>query len=93
MTTSTLTDFRTHTKRHIARMRRTGEPEILTYRGKPQSVVLTPEAYEAMAKAVERAETIEMIRVGAAQCDAGLGRPFREVFQEMAKKHGIKLPK
>ena len=91
MTTATLTDFRTNTKKHITRLRRTGEPEVLTLHGKAQSVMLSPEAYDDMARRLDRAETVEMIRVGLKQVAEGKCRPAREFFAEFAQKNGIDL--
>jgi hypothetical protein len=40
----------------------------------------------------ERAEVIAAIHESEADIAAGRGRPFREVFADIAKKHGITLP-
>ena len=91
MTTATLTDFRTHTSQHIARLRRTGEPEVLTLHGKPQSVVLSPEAFEKMAALAEYQTSVADIRTSLAEYEAGKGMNAKDALRKLARKHKVVL--
>jgi PHD/YefM family antitoxin component YafN of YafNO toxin-antitoxin module len=49
-----LTDFARNTKAHLARLRRTGRPELLTVNGKAEVVVQSAAAYQRLIEALER---------------------------------------
>jgi prevent-host-death family protein len=65
-----LTDFKQNAQEHLARLRTTGRPEVLTVNGKAEAVVMTPETYDRlmdMAVGDVRAK----IAVGLNQARAG----------------------
>ena len=84
-----LSDFQRNTKAHVERLKETGHPEVLTVNGKAELVVLAAETFQAWVDKIERAEAIEGIRQGLAEAEAGKGRPAREAFQAVRKKHRI----
>ena len=43
-----LTEFHRHTKKHMARLRTTGRPEVLTVNGKAKLIVQDADAYQRM---------------------------------------------
>jgi len=65
-----LTDFRTRAKEHLARIRKTGRPEILTVNGRAEAVLLPPALYDRLVE-LALAEVREKIDLGLAQADRG----------------------
>jgi hypothetical protein len=49
-----LTDFARNTKAHLARLKRTGRPELLTVNGKAEVVVQNAAAYQRLLEALEK---------------------------------------
>ena len=81
-----LSDFQRNTKEHIARLKETGRPEVLTVNGKAEIVVLAAHAYDEL---IDRIEAEEGIRRGLASLERGEGRPASEFFAEMSKKYRL----
>jgi len=88
-----LSDFQRNTKAHLRRLKRTGKPEVLTINGQAQLVVQDAASYQKLLDAVDQLETIEALRESIAQANRGEGRPMRQVIEDIAAKHGIKLDK
>ena len=84
-----LSDFQRNTKTHLARLKETGQPAVLTVNGKAALVVLDAETFQTLSDKVERAEAIEGIRRGLAEAKAGKGRPAREALEAIRKKHRV----
>jgi prevent-host-death family protein len=84
-----LTDFQRHAKEHIERLKETGRPEVLTVNGKAEVVVQDAAAYQRLLELVDRAEAIEGIQKGLESMQRGEGKPAKEVFSRMRKKHNI----
>ena len=83
-----LSDFVRNSKSHIARLRATGEPEILTVNGEAAVVVQDAAAFETMATLAKQTrqdarlvEALEHFRNG------GRGEPADRVFAKLARKH------
>lgn len=83
-----LSVFKRDSAKFLNQMKETGEPIVLTVNGKPAAVVVDPEDYD-MWRERERRETIEGIRRGMADVEAGRVRPIEEFFDEMFKKFDI----
>jgi hypothetical protein len=49
-----LTNFQRNTKAHLARLRRTGRPELLTVKGKAELVVQSAAAYQRLIESLEK---------------------------------------
>jgi prevent-host-death family protein len=90
-----MTNFKRQTAEYLERLRKTGEPVVLTVNGKAQVVVQDAAAYqellEAAAKA-DRAETVAAIRQGLADVKAGRTKPARAALRLLATKYGIATP-
>src|ERR1044071_7403260 len=84
-----LSDFQRNTKEHISRLKESGKPTVLTVNGKAEVVVLSASSFQALADKVERAEAIEGIRRGLEEANAGKGRPAKETFDSIRKRHRI----
>ncbi len=84
-----LTDFQRHVKAHIARLKKTGRPEVLSVNGMAELVVQDTRSYQRLLDALDRAEALEGIRRGLESMKRGQGRPAEKVFEEMRKKYHI----
>ena len=81
-----LSDFKRKTGELLGRLKKTGNPLILTINGRAEVVVQDAEAYQEL---LDRVETIEALQRGFADVKAGRTRPAREVFDRLRRKHGI----
>jgi prevent-host-death family protein len=81
-----LSDFKRNTSEFLDRLKKTGNPLVLTINGKAQVVVQDAEAHQEL---LERVKTIEGIQRGLADVKAGGTKPAPEVFSRLRRKHGI----
>ena len=59
-----LSDFQRNTKAHINRLKKTGEPAILTINGEAEVVVLSAAAYQKLLADLELAEILNTAHQG-----------------------------
>ena len=89
-----LTDFKRRTTEFRDRLKKTGQPEVLTVEGRPAIVVQDAAAYQRMMELVDRAETIEGIRAELESLEAGRGITLEEFDAKMRRKHkSLRRPK
>ena len=81
-----LSDFKRNTSELLERLKKTGNPLVLTINGKAEVVVQDAEAYQEL---LERVQTVERIQPGLADVKAGRTKPARQVFNRLRRKHGI----
>jgi prevent-host-death family protein len=81
-----LSDFKRNTVDLLDRIRKTGNPMVLTINGKAELVVQDAEAYQAL---LDRVEALEGIQRGVADVKAGRTKPAQQVFDKLRRKHGI----
>jgi prevent-host-death family protein len=81
-----LSDFKRNTSELVDRLKKSGNPLVLTINGKAEVVVQAAEAYQEL---LERVETVEGIHRGLADVKAGRTKPARDVFNRLRRKHGI----
>ncbi len=81
-----LSDFKRNTTELLDRIRRTGNPLVLTINGRAKVVVQDAKAYQDL---LDRVETIEALQRGFADVKAGRTKPAREVFERLRRKHGV----
>ncbi|MCC7124823.1 MAG: type II toxin-antitoxin system Phd/YefM family antitoxin [Acidobacteria bacterium] len=81
-----LSDFKRNTVDLLERIRKTGNPMVLTINGKAELVVQDAEAYQAL---LDRVEAVEGIQRGLADVKAGRTRAAAPVFDRLRRKHGI----
>lgn len=84
-----MTDFLRNHKSHVARLKETGKPEVLTVNGKAEVVVQDAAGYQEMMDRLERAELIAAIQAGFASADCGELKPAAQVLEEMQAKYGL----
>ena len=80
-----LTDFQRNAKAHIARINHTGRPEVLTVNGKAEAVLLGTGTYERLLGAMEELESLQSIRRGLEEMDAGKTISAAQVHEELRK--------
>ena len=84
-----LTDFLRNHKEHVARLKETRTPQVLTINGKAEIVLLDAESYQEMMEQIHRIETIAAIREGLAAAERGELKPAEQVFAEMKARYGL----
>jgi prevent-host-death family protein len=84
-----LTTFRNNSVKFMKRLKKTRRPIILTVNGKPEAVVQSAAEYQRLLDLAAEADVNEGIRQGLEDLRQGKGRPAREFFEEMRKKHGL----
>jgi PHD/YefM family antitoxin component YafN of YafNO toxin-antitoxin module len=84
-----LTEFQRNVKEHMKRLKKTGRPEVLTVNGSARLVVQDAEAYQRLLDALDRLETIEGIRRGLEDVEAGRVVPIEKAFAGIRRMLGI----
>jgi PHD/YefM family antitoxin component YafN of YafNO toxin-antitoxin module len=96
--TQSLSDFRHKAGETLDRLNQTGEAEILTVNGEARAVLLSPAAYDAMAREVSLARDLATIQLARKEFKEGKGKDVRAAFAELraellalkAKRDGAK---
>jgi prevent-host-death family protein len=86
-----LSDFQRNTREHIAKLKQTGTPAVLTVNGQAEVVVQSAEAYQRLVEGQELLESMRTISRSLEQAKRGEGRPMREFLESLASEHGITL--
>ena len=73
-----LSDFKRRTSELLARMKETGNPVVLTIKGKEELVVQDAASYRRLVELAERTEMQEFLKQSKADADAGRTLPARE---------------
>jgi PHD/YefM family antitoxin component YafN of YafNO toxin-antitoxin module len=84
-----LTDFLRNHKAHVARLKETHAPEVLTVNGKAEVVIQDAESYQRLLDRLHRMETIAAIQEGMASAERGELKPAAQVLAEMQAKYGL----
>ncbi len=86
-----LSDFKRNTTDFLEQMEKTGAPVVLTINGKAKIVVQDAESYQRMLELLDKAETVEAIRQGLSDVEAGKTMSLDQFDKEMRKK--VRAPK
>jgi hypothetical protein len=89
--TDSLARFTNDPKRFLEKLRRSGEPILLTLDDETGVVVQDAAAYERLRHMVDQFETVEAVKKSLRDQAAGRTRPMRDALAELAAKH--KLPR
>ena len=84
-----LTDFLRHHKAHLARLKETRTPEVLTVNGRAEVVIQDAESYQELLDRLHHMETLAAIREGIASAERGELKPAEQVFAEMQARYGL----
>lgn len=80
---NSLSNIKRNTTEFMQQLREMGQPIVLTVNGKDELVVQDVESYQKLLELVERLETIEAVKVGLEEMNAGKGEPVDEAFKEI----------
>ena len=86
-----LSEFQRNSKGFIRKLKKTGQPAVLTVNGEAEVVVQSAAAYQELLESHELLQTIRGISRGLEQAERGEGRPLRALLQQLASNHGITL--
>jgi PHD/YefM family antitoxin component YafN of YafNO toxin-antitoxin module len=85
-----VTDFQRNAKDHLARIKRSKTPLVLTVNGRAEVVVQDAVAYQKLLHRVEELETeleaLNAIRVGLEDKQQGRVRPARAALKRLGRK-------
>jgi len=84
-----LTDFQRNTRKHLAQLKKTGKPSVLTVNGHAELVVQDAASYQKLLDALDQAQAVEGIRRGLADVAAGRVKPAKQVFDNLRRKYNI----
>src|SRR5437588_4581931 len=84
-----LSDFQRNAKSHIRRLKKTGEPEVLTVNGQAELIVQDAAAYQKLLEELERKQAIDGIRRGLEQARRGEGVSLSDFDARMRRKYKI----
>jgi PHD/YefM family antitoxin component YafN of YafNO toxin-antitoxin module len=86
-----LTDFLRNHKTHLARLKDTRTPEVLTVNGRAEVVVLDADSYQEMVDRLHHLETIAAIQEGIASAERGELKSAEQVLAEMKARQALTL--
>ena len=86
-----LTAFKRNTTEYVKRIKKSGNPLVLTVNGKAEIIVQDAESYQRMLEVLDRAETIEALREGLESVRRGKTMSLDQFDKEMRKR--ISTPK
>lgn len=85
-----LSDFKRKTAEFMARIKKSGQPLVLTVNGRAALVVQDTASYQRLLELAERAEMMEFLRESREDIEAGRTEPALEALERLAKKHKLK---
>ncbi|MDT5122547.1 MAG: hypothetical protein QOC96_2029 [Acidobacteriota bacterium] len=86
-----LTAFKRNTTEYVKKIKKSGNPLVLTVNGRAEIIVQDAKSYQRMLELLDRAETIEAVREGLASVRQGKTMSLDQFDKEMRKK--IRTPK
>ncbi|HEX2837338.1 MAG TPA: type II toxin-antitoxin system Phd/YefM family antitoxin [Phycisphaerales bacterium] len=84
--TQALTEFRENTAAVLKRLARTDRPLLLTQKGKAAGIVMSTRVYEQLADAAALSQSIEAVRRGLKEFNAGKARPAAKALAALERK-------
>ena len=84
-----LSDFKRNTSEYMERMKKSGNPLILTIHGKAELVVQDAANYQRLLELAERGEMMEFLRESREDIEAGRTEPAAEALERLGKKHKL----
>ncbi len=84
-----LTDFKRQTAAFAKRLKKTGQPLVLTINGKAELVVQDVKSYQKLCDLIEQAEAIAGIQKRLESFARGRGIPLRRTDERIRRRYGI----
>lgn len=91
--TQSLTDFRQNATETLERLGKTGEAELITVNGEAKAVMMSPAAFDEMARELQTIRDVESIRISMKEFAEGKGIDAREAFARMREELMARLNK
>jgi len=88
---TSFTEHRQNLRAHLRKVAATGRPLYVTTNGRTDAVVLSPEAYDALADKAELAESLAMVERGMEDIRHGRTEPLKPALRKIADELGLKL--
>jgi len=88
---TSFTEHRRSLRDHIDQVRSTGRPLYITTNGETDAVVLSPEAYDALADKAELAESLTRLDRSQADIRDGRTRTATPALEKLAAELGFSL--
>ena len=89
----TLTAFKRDSSVLFNRLEKTGRAQILIVDGQPKAALLSIALFERLAELIDREETVEAIREGLADMQAGRTMSLEESERQIRKRLGLRKKK
>ena len=86
---TSLTEYRRHLRDHLIPVRETGRPLYVTTNGRTGAVVLSPEAYDALADKAELADSLTMIDRSMVEVSEDRTQPTKPALRNIASELGL----
>ncbi len=84
-----LTSFKRDTSRFVSKLKKSGEPMVLTVNGKAELIVQDAASYQKLVEQVRHAETLQILQRSLDDMKAGRVRPIREALLQLKRKLAI----
>ena len=81
-----LTGFMRNAPEHLRRMKKTGQPLILTIKGKAEYVIQDAASYQKLMRFADELDSLEFLRKSLDEADEGKTVPMREAVERLGKK-------
>lgn len=88
---TSFTEHRKHLRDHLRQVRETGRPLYITTNGETDAVLLSPEAYDALADKAELAESLAMIDRSMEDIVGGRTQAAKPALRRIADELGLSL--
>ncbi len=88
---TSFTEHRQHLRDHFEQVRETGRPLYITTNGETDAVVMSPEAYDALADKAELLDSLALLDRSMKDIQEGRTQPAKAALREIADELGLKL--
>ena len=88
---TSFTEHRQHLRDHFEQVKETGRPLYITTNGETDAVVLSPEAYDALADKAELVESLAMLDRSMEDIREGRTHPAKVALKKIAEDRGRTL--
>lgn len=88
---TSFTEHRRNLREHLRKVAETGRPLYVTTNGHTDAVVLSPQAYDALADKAELAESLGKVERAMDDVRTGRTQPLKPALKHIAEQLGLKL--
>ncbi len=88
---TSFSEHRQHLRDHLEKVRKTGRPLYITTNGQTDAVLLSPEAFDALAEKAEMVDAYQEVQKSMADIRAGRTFPAKEAIEQIARDLGLDL--